>query len=118
MEGDCALTPLRSLASSPGSSADMLTCLVLEAAEEGSPVLVFCASRKTTQTCALALHARLQEAGSSKVLQEKQSEREVLVTEMRDAMAGFANLELERVMQSGMWSSFPSSKCFAHVSRA
>ncbi len=102
MKGECPLTPLRSLAGGQAGSADALACLVLEAAEECSPVLVFCASRKATQTCALALHARLQEGASSKVLQQKQQERETLVADMRDAMAGFANLELEKVMQSGM----------------
>ena len=101
LEGQCPLSPLRSLAEGPCGSADSLACLVLEAAEEKSPVLVFCASRKSTQTCALALHTRLQASGSDTILSDHQAEREALIVEMREAMAGFANLELEQVMQSG-----------------
>lgn len=101
LEGQCPLSPLRSLAEGPCGSADSLACLVLEAAEDKSPVLVFCASRKSTQTCALALHTRLQASGSDTILSDHQAEREALVDEMREAMAGFANLELEQVMQSG-----------------
>lgn len=105
MRGDCPLEPVRSLPGCESSSADTLAALVLEAAEEASPVLVFCASRKSTQTCAQALHARLQASGSS-VLLDRRIEREALILGMREAMAGFANLELEQVMQSGMCPLF------------
>ena len=105
MEGRSPLAPTRSLAERQCGSADSLACLVLEAAEEQSPVLVFCASRKSTQTCALALHARLQASGSMSILLAKRNERETLITEMRESMAGFANLELEQVMQSGVVTS-------------
>ncbi|KAK9835774.1 hypothetical protein WJX74_007629 [Apatococcus lobatus] len=102
VEGQCPLVPTRSLAEGQCSPADSLACLVLEAAEDKSPVLVFCASRKSTQTCALALHAKLQAFASTTILSDRKAEREALITEMREAMAGFANLELEQVMQSGI----------------
>ena len=68
----------------------------------GEPVLVFCASRKQTQSCAELLAELLPgPLGCAAVAEAAQEVRRALVVKMQDAMGGFSNAALEKLMLAG-----------------
>lgn len=75
----------------------------------GDPVLVFCAYRSQTQSCAQLLAELLPtRAGCDTDIEEMQQKRQALVHQMQDAMGGFSNKMLETLMMAG--------DCFTRVS--
>lgn len=65
-------------------------------------MLVFCASRQQTQSAAQLLADLLPTcAGCATVSEEAQHKRQALVTQMQDAMGGFSNTALEKLMLAG-----------------
>jgi len=65
-------------------------------------VLVFCASRKQTQSCAELLSELLpSQPGCEAVAEAAQEARKALVVNMQDAMGGFSNTALEKLMLAG-----------------
>ena len=70
--------------------------------DAGEPVLVFCASRKQTQSCAELLAELLpSQPGCQAVAAAAQEARKALVVNMQDAMGGFSNVALEKLMLAG-----------------
>ena len=70
-------------------------------------MLVFCASRKQTQSCAELLAELLPsqlgcEAASEAAQAAAQEARKALVVQMQDAMGGFSNSALEKLMLAGL----------------
>lgn len=69
----------------------------------GDPVLVFCASRKQTQSCAELLAELLaNHPGCEAASEAAQEARRALVTQMQEAMGGFSNSALEKLMLAGI----------------
>ena len=65
-------------------------------------MLVFCASRKQCQSCAELLAELLPlEASCAAVGAAAQEARQALVLQMQDAMGGFSNVALEKLMLAG-----------------
>ena len=65
-------------------------------------MLVFCASRKQTQSCAELLAELLpNQPGCEAVSEAAQEARGALVLQMQEAMGGFSNTALEKLMLSG-----------------
>ena len=65
-------------------------------------MLVFCASRKQTQSCAELLSELLpSHPGCEAVAEAAQEARKALVVAMQDAMGGFSNAALEKLMLAG-----------------
>lgn len=75
--------------------------------DAGEPVLAFCASRKQTQSCAELLAELLRgqlshEPASEAAQAASQEARKALVMQMQDAMGGFSNTALEKLMLAGL----------------
>ena len=66
-------------------------------------MLVFCASRKQCQSCAELLAELLPlDAACAAVGAAAQEARQALVLQMQDAMGGFSNVALEKLMLAGL----------------
>ena len=80
----------------------------------GDPVLVFCASRQQTQSAAQLLADLLPTcAGCATVSDEVQQKRQALATQLQDAMGGFSNTALEKLMLAGPFQLGCSACCDA-----
>ena len=76
---------------------EILACMPV-----GEPVLVFCASRKQTQSCAeLVAELLPSQCGCGAVSETAKQARSALVMQMQDAMGGFSNTALEKLMLAG-----------------
>ena len=65
-------------------------------------MLVFCASRKQTQSCAeLVAELLPSQPGCEAVSEAAKQARSTLVVQMQDAMGGFSNTALEKLMLAG-----------------
>lgn len=68
------------------------------------PVLVFCASRQQTQSCAELLAELLpSQLGSETIPEAVHQARLAVVQQMQDSMGGFSNPTLEKLMLAGDW---------------
>ena len=66
-------------------------------------MLVFCASRKQTQSCAELLAELLpHHPGCEAASEAAQEARQALVTQMQESMGGFSNSALEKLMLAGV----------------
>ncbi|KAL0029501.1 hypothetical protein WJX77_012503 [Trebouxia sp. C0004] len=100
---DEVLTAMRELPESAARDQDHLVPLVAEVVMLSEPVLVFCASRKQTQSCAELLSELLpSHLGCEAVAEAAQEARKALVVDMQDAMGGFSNTALEKLMLAGV----------------
>lgn len=71
------------------------------------PVLVFCASRQQTQSCAELLAELLpSQPGCGSVSGAVGQARNALVLQMQDSMGGFSNPALEKLMLAGKWAPY------------
>ncbi|DBA82486.1 TPA: hypothetical protein ACH3X2_000714 [Trebouxia sp. C0005] len=100
---DEVLIAMRELPESTVRDQDRLVPLVAEVVMLSEPVLVFCASRKQTQSCAELLSELLpSHPGCEAVAEAAQEARKALVMDMQDAMGGFSNAALEKLMLAGV----------------
>lgn len=66
-------------------------------------MLVFCASRKQTQSCAeLLAELLVNQPGCEAASEAAQEARCALVAQMQEAMGGFSNSALEKLMLAGI----------------
>ena len=80
----------------------VLRCLTAPSFFADDPLLVFCASRQQTQSCAELLAELLPcQPGCKAVPENVHQARQALVGQMQVSMGGFSNPALEKLMLAG-----------------